>query len=55
MKKQSTIDRYQAIATHFKSLYDTKRIRFEDAVLLTAQHFFCSVATVLRAMRAQKI
>jgi hypothetical protein len=54
MKRQCTRDKYAAIASYFNTLYETKRIRFDDAILQTAQHFFCSIATVMRAMRTQK-
>jgi hypothetical protein len=55
MKKQCTKDKYAAMVIYLKMLHEKERIRLDDAISRTAQHFFCSTATVLRAMRMQKI
>jgi hypothetical protein len=54
MKKQSTINRYAAIAAYYQNLIHIERRRFDDAVEETAQYFFCASSTVMRAIRLAK-
>ncbi len=50
-KRNSTLNKHKAVYKYFCDLFEKKRIRYDDCVQKTANHFFYSAYTVEDILR----
>ena len=55
IRKDNIEKRNQEIASYFTSLYDGKRIRYEDCLQKTCEKFYLTPYTVSQVLRKSKI
>jgi len=50
-KRNATLTKYKAVYQYFCHLFDKKRIRYDDCIKKTAEHFFYSTYTIEDILR----